>query len=344
MATINFEPVDYDKISKARKLALFLIIIGPEQAAEILKQFDDQELENICREIASVKIMDEEMQELILKEFAHLIGSSYHSIIGGMPFAQIALEKTKGSYKAANMLGRIGPMEDATDMLEIIADMEARQIYNLVRNEQGQTIAFVLSNVSTSKAAEIISFLSAEQREDVIEKIGELESISLEVMRKVIHSMKAHVSPDQEGGQHKSGGVHTAADVMNQLDKETSKAILAKIEEKSPMLGSKIRKNMFSFDDLSKISISDMQRIAREVEMSDLVLAMKSASPAMQDMIYKSVSKRAAETLKEEIELLGSVRLKDVEAAQDRIIYVVRRLEEEGEITIDQGGEDRVIN
>lgn len=170
-----------------------------------------------------------------------------------------------------------------------------------------------------------------------------MEPTSLEHVSKVVESLKKHVGRQQQPTMHISGGIRTVADLMNLMNKDVSKGLLEKLEERNPNLGMQIRRKMFSFEDLVRLEPSELQRIAREIEMTDLVVAMKSANAALQEAIYGSVSRRAAETLKEEIGMLGPVRLKDVESAQDRIIQVVRSLEEEGEITIEMGSSDSVI-
>ncbi len=338
MAAINFEPVVYEQMSKIQKMAAFLIVIGPDAASQLMTTFEDTEIELVAREISNMKILDQEIQEKVIEEFAGIIGESLGSVLGGSEFAHKALEMARGDYKAANILGRIAPVGSSSDLIREISDMEPRQIFNLMRNEQSQTIAFVASHLNLEKASQVIGMLSPEKREEVVERIGAMETTSLEMVAKVVTNLKKHVSIKERYTMHRSGGVRQVADILNVLDKDMSKTLLVKLEERNPALGSAIRKKMFSFDDLVRLTPQDLQRVTREVEMSDLVVAMKSAAPALQEAIFKSVSKRAAETLKEEIEMLGPVRLKDVEAAQDRIIQIVRRLEEEEEISLDTGG------
>jgi len=341
MTAINNEPVKYDTLNKSQRLALFMIVVGSDASAELLKHFDDYELEQICTEIANIKIIDDAIAQMAVDEFSNIIGDSMNATLGGSPFAQNTLELARGDYKAAAILGRISPVGNTPELIAEISEMEPRQIFNLVRDEQPQTIAFLVSHLNNEKATQVIEMLTAEMREDVVERIGAMDTTSLEMVVKVVTSLKNHISTKEKHSMHRSGGLRQVADLLNSLDKDMSKTLLNKLEERNPGLGAAIRKKMFSFDDLQRLEAGDLQRVTREVEMTDLVVAMKSASPALQDSIFKSVSKRAAETLKEEIEMLGPVRLKEVEAAQDSIIQIVRRLEEEDEITIDQGN-DRV--
>ncbi len=335
---------DYDKLSRLQKMALFLIVIGPDSSAELLKHFNDQQVEAICREVSNFEIVTSELKAKVIAEFGEVIGTSLGSVMGGEAFARRTIELAKGEYKANALLGRVAPTHNTIDVVKEIGEMEPRQIYNLVRDEQVQTIAFIASYLKMEKAAEVLTMLAPNVRDEVIERIGSMEMTSMAHVSKVVHSLKKHMKgDDREVSRHQSGGVRTVADLLNTLDKDTSKSVLAKIEERNPALGNSIRRKMFSFEDLIRLEISDLQRVTREVDMSDLVTAMKSADTNLQEAIFSSVSKRAAETLREEIEMLGPVRLKDIEAAQDRIIQVVRRLEEEGEIVIDQGGGESVL-
>jgi len=338
MSSINNEPVKYDMLSKVQKLSVFLIAIGPEGAAQILESFDDFELEAVCTEVANIKIIDQELCQTALREFAELIGQGMTTILGGGDFAHQALEMARGDYKATSILGRISPVGNTPELIQEISEMEPRQIFNLVRDEQPQTVAFLVSHLNLDKATQVIAWLSQDMRLDVVERIGGMEETSLEMVAKVVTNLKRHTNQQDKQTTHHSGGLRQVADILNNLDKDVSKTLLSRLEEHNPGLGAAIRKKMFSFDDLGRLDPPDLQRVTREVEMADLVLALKSAQATLQQAIFNSVSKRASETLKEEMEMLGPVRLKDVEAAQDRIIQIVRRLEEEEEITLDKEG------
>jgi flagellar motor switch protein FliG len=253
------------------------------------------------------------------------------------------LEIAKGGHKASSIMGRLGPAGDSLDVITDISEMEGRQIFNLIKAEQPQTISFVLSYLDSAKASEVFTLLGPELRESVMERLGTIESTSLDLVTKIARNLEKHFDAKLRPAFHHSGGVRAVAGLLNQLDKEVSKALLAKIEERNANLGTAIRRKMFSFDDLIRLQSSDLQRILREVESSALAIAMKAASEALRDKIYSALSKRAAEGLREEIQLLGPVRLKDVEAAQDTIIQSVRRLEEAGEISIDSESSQALV-
>jgi flagellar motor switch protein FliG len=328
-------PLVYDKFTRQKKLAIFLVTIGPDAAAEVLKHFDDATVEVVTREMTQLGLIPLEHQQSAIQEFSSVILESTKGVLGGTPYAQRALELAKGDFKAASIMGRVGPTGTTIDVIRDIAEMEGRQICNLIKNEQPQTIAFVLSYLETPKAAEILTMLSPEVREEVVERLGTIESTSLELVGKVVRSLGKHFDVKARPTFHRSGGVRSVAEVLNALDKDISKSLLTKIEERNAALGSAVRKKMFGFEDLSRLSLQDLQRVMREVDSANLAVAMKSASEPLRNKIYGAISKRAAESLKEEISMLGPVRLRDVEQAQDAIIQVVRRLEEEGEISLE---------
>jgi flagellar motor switch protein FliG len=327
--------IDYSKLNRQQKLAIFLIVIGPEAAAEVLRQFDDNDIEVLCREMSSYSMVSENVQKQALEEFAGIVATSVTSSLGGMSYAQRALSIAKGDYRASSILGRVGPVGTSVEVVQDISEMEGRQIYNLIKSEQPQTISFVLSYLDNAKAAEVFTLLSPELREEVIERLGTIESTSLELVGKIVRSLGKHFDKKVRPAFHRSGGVRAVAGLLNTLEKDMSKTLLARLEERNANLGAAIRKKMFSFEDLNRLQAVDLQRVLREVDSNNLAIAMKSASETLRDKVYGSLSKRAAESLKEEIDMLGPVRLKDVEGAQDVIIQTVRRLEEEGSISLE---------
>lgn len=335
--------IEYDKLGKLQKLALFLIVIGPEAASEILRNFEDPDIELLVKEMSSFEIIDYRVKKRVIEDFYGIVSQSSIATLGGASYAQKTLEMAKGDFRASSILGRVAPVGSSVQIIEEIAALEPRQIFNLIRNEQSQTIAFIISYLHISKASALIKMLSSEMREEVVERIGSMESTALELVNKVVRTLARNLEYDEKQTFNQSGGVRRVADLLNSLDKDTSKAILARLEEKNPSIGNAVRKKMFSFEDLLRLQPSDLQRVTREIDMGDLTVALKSTNPNLRDAILGSISKRAAETLKEEMELLGPVRLREVEAAQDKIIMIVRKLEEDGEITIDQEGADRVL-
>ena len=252
--------------------------------------------------------------------------------------------KAKGDYAASLILNRVAPASRNIEGGEDIRQMDARQILNLVKSEQPQTIAFIMSYLDIAKAAEIILLLPQDMREEVVERLGAMEETSRDLVNKIAKNLNRHLDKKSiQQGLHRSGGVKSAADILNYLDKDTRNTLLTRIEERNPPIGAAIRKKVFSFDDLVKLAAVDLQRVLREVDTADLPVALKNAKPALISAVLASVSKRAAESLKDDIEMLGPLKAKEIEAAQDKVIQVVRKLEEAEEITLDTGGDDNVF-
>ncbi len=335
--------IDFSKLSRMQKLATFLVVIGPDAAASVLKQFDEPDIEILCREMSNISIVSEAVQKQAIEEFASVVAQSANSALGGLAYAQRTLEIAKGDYKASAIIGRVGPVGTSVEVIREISEMEGRQIFNLIKHEQPQTISFVLSYLDGSKSAEVFGLLGPDLREEVIERLGTIESTSLELVGKIARSLGKHFDSKVRPAFHRSGGVRAVADLLNQLDKDMSKNLLARLEERNAQLGAAIRKKLFSFEDLGRLASPDLQRVLREVDSSSLAVAMKSASETLREKIYAAISKRAAESLREEIDMLGPVRLKDVEVAQDAIIQVVRRLEEEGQITLESDSSQSLV-
>ena len=326
---------DYQKLNRQQKLAVFLIVIGAEAAADVLKQFNDVEIENLCREMAAFPMVSEPLQRAAIEEFSGIVAQGATSVFGGLSYAQRTLGIAKGDYRASAIISHVGPVDSAVDVIKDIGDMEPRQIFNLIKTEQPQTIALVLSHLESMKTMEVFTLFSPDLRDDVIERLGTLESTPVEMIGKIARSLGKHFDTKSRPALHRSGGVRAVATLLNQLAKDVSKTLLTRLEERNAALGAEIRKKMFSFEDLMRLQPGDLQRVMREVDTSGLATSMKSASEPLREKIYTALSKRAAEGLREEIDMLGPVRLKDVEAAQEIIISAVRHLEEEGQITLE---------
>lgn len=329
--------IDYAKLTRMQKLALFLIVIGPEAAAEILRSFDDGQIELLCRDMGGFPMVPDAVRRQVLEEFSPLVGESVASSLGGLDFAKRAVEKVRGDHRASSILGRAGMSDGAAsaDALRDFGEMEGRQIFNLLRAEHPQTIAFVLSHLASAKAAEVFGLLPPEVREEVIERLGTIDRTSTALVGKIVRSLGRHLDSGPRPTLQASGGVRAVADLLNGLDKTTSKAVLVRLEERNAALGAAVRRRLFSFEDLLRLTASDLQRVLREVDSANLALSLKGASEGLKEKVFAAISKRAAESLRDEISMLGAVRRKEVEVAQDAVIQVVRRLEEEGAVVLD---------
>jgi flagellar motor switch protein FliG len=323
-------------LNKTQKLAALLVMLGPESAGQILKQFQPRELEAVSREMARFNLITHQQQQEILLEFSDVAVAASTSISAGVEVTRNTLERALGSFKASDVMGRVVSTRAPLGAMQTIADMDPRHIFNLIRDEQAQAITFVVSHLSPEKAAQVLGLLRTEQRDMVIDRLATLAPTPVEVGEKVVDVLNAKLGVKQTRAMAQTGGITSTADVLNAMDKAVSREMLASMEERNPELSNAIRKKMFTFEDLLLFEAPVIQRIMREIDMRDLTLALKKASEPLKRLMLSNISRRAAESVQEEIMFLGHVKLRDVEAAQFRIIDAVRKLEAEGEIDLDE--------
>ncbi len=326
--------LDISKMSKIQKLAALLIILGPESAAQVLKSLGTSELDAVSAEMARMPSITQELRTQIMGEMSSLAVAAGTTLHGGMEFAQSALEKAVGSHKASDILTRVTPGSN-NPAAQRIADMEVRPLFNLIKDEHIQTIALVTSYLRPDKASEMLCFMRPELRDQVIERLATLEPTPVDVVERLAAVLQRRLSGKTTRGINQTGGVKAAATLLNTLNKSLSKTILTALEERNAELGQAIRQKMFTFADLTRLETAALQKVMREVDMRDLALALKKADEALKTRLFTAISKRAAETVNEEMTFMASVKLKEIEAAQLRIVEVVRRLENEGEIDLE---------
>ena len=336
--------LNYPKLNRVQRMAVFLIVVGQETAANLVRSFSDHDLEAVCREIAKLPLINDEVRRAALEEFAALVDAGLHSTLGGTSYVRGTLELARGAHRAAYLLERVAPAagETHTPAVAQFEGVDARRVFSLLRDDQPQTIAFVLSQLDSTKAGELLKMLDAEKRAEVIERLGEMEATSPEVVRRIAQQFNLRSSPPPQPAvpapaQHCGGAVFVAG-LLKTLDKETSRGLLSVLQDRNAALSEIIRKKLFSFEDVGTLSKADLQRVLREVEPVDLAVALKGPrGEAMLRRVAAAMSKRAAESMQEEIQLMATVRPKDQQAAQDRVLSAVRRLEEQGEISLDSG-------
>lgn len=327
---------EVSKMSKVQKLAVLLVILGPDSAAQILKTMDEAELDMVTGEMAKLSLVSQELQTEILREFTDVAIQASSSLLGGPFYARNVLEKAVGLFKASDVLGRVSPNRASVTVMQQIVEMDARQIFNMIKSEQAQTIALVISYLSPEKASQVLSLLRPEMREQVLERLATLAPTPIEVVEKVVEVLTTKMGGKHPGALHQTGGLKAAANILNALDKNVSKSVLLAMDEHNPELGQAIRQKMFTFEDLSALDQPSLQKILREVDMRDLAVALKTASEQLKGSLLACISKRAAETVNEEMSFLGPLRLKEIEAAQLKIIDAVRNLESEGELDLSE--------
>lgn len=323
-------------LTKIQKLAALLVMLGSESAAIILKQFAPREIEAISREMARFNLITREQQLEILQDFSEVAVAASTSVSAGVEVTRNMLEKALGSFKASDVLGRVVSVRAPIGAMQAIADMDPRHIFNLVRDEQAQAITFVISHLSPEKAAQVLNLLRPEQRNQVIERLATLAPTPVEVGEKVVDVLNAKLGVKQTRALSQTGGFTAAADVLNAMDKSVRGELLTNIEQHNPDLSQNIRKKMFTFEDLVMLESPAIQRIMREVDTRDLTMALKKASDPLKRLLLSNISRRAAESVQEEMAFLGHVKARDIEAAQFRIIDAVRKLEADGEIELNE--------
>ncbi len=331
-----------DRGSKIKKLAMFLIMVGPDLASEILKSFDSMDIKELTTEMSRVSIIDFKTQQEVLGEFSQLAVQAATSVTGGTQMMKQILEKSLGAYQASEMLQNIAPSKQISVDATFLQDLDAKRLYNLLKSEDTQTVAFVLSYVDAVKCGQILGLFTPEARSEIITRIAMLEPIPSEVLSKVLMTIKSKVGSSTAPAV-KSGGLQSVGDVIKNMDNESSRALLSALEQKDPELTSSLKKILFTFEDLKKLDQMSLQKVLREVESKDLALSLKTASEALQQSIFSALPKRAAEGIRDEIKFMGPVRLKDIEAAQDRIIEAMRKLEGQGEIDVSGGGKSDMV-
>jgi len=331
---INVPAVELANMTKLQKLAALLIVLGPDSAAQILKNLDEHEIEAVSLEMSKLTVISQELQREILREFTDVAVQASTAVLGGVNFTKTALEKSVGLFRASDIIGRVAPARMPLAAMQQIIDMEVRQLFNLLKQEQPQTIALILSYLSPEKSCQLLMLLRGELRDQVVERLATLAPTPVEVLERIVEvlNQKAGVKPTRALSQ--TGGLKNAADLLNSMDKNISQSMLLDLEKRNPELGQAIRQKMFTFEDLALLDSASLQKIMREVDMRDLAVTLKTASEKLKAALLSVISKRAAATVNEEISFLGPIKKRDIEAAQLRIIDSVRQLETEGEIDL----------
>jgi flagellar motor switch protein FliG len=328
-------------LSQMEKLAILLIILGAESAAQILKRLEDHELEAVTVEMAKTSMVSQEVQEQILSEFAEIAFRATSAVRGGFEFAQAALEMGLGEFKASDVVSRVSPNRAPQAAIKRIAELEAPQIYNLIREEQPQTIALILSYLAPAKASQLVSMLPSEAQQQVTERLATLGPTPVEVVERIIQVLNQRLGGKPARALNRTGGLNATASILKSLDKSLSSTLLEAIEQSNPDLGQALRRKMFTFEDLIQLDSVAIQKILREVDQRDLAVALKSSSEQLKSLLLSGISKRAAETVLEEMSYMKQPKAREIEAAQLRIIEQMRNLESSGEIDL---GESEEIN
>lgn len=325
-----------------QKAALLLISLGPEVAASVYQNLSEEEVERLTLEISGVKKVESAVKEEIIEEFHNIAIAQDYISQGGIGYAKTVLEKALGKDHAQAIINRL------TSSLQVRPFDFARradpsQLLNFIQNEHPQTIALILSYLEAEQAGVILSSLPQDVQADIARRIATMDSTSPEVISEIEAVLERKLSSTVTQDFSETGGVGTVVEVLNGVDRSTEKTILDALEIQDPELAEEIRKRMFVFEDIVTLDNRSIQRIIRDCENEDLILSLKVSSEEVQEVLFTNMSQRMAESFREEIEIMGPVRLRDVEEAQSRIVAIIRRLEDAGEIIIARGGGDDII-
>jgi len=325
-----------------QKAAILLIALGPDISARIFKHLSEDEIEKLTLEIANQRKISQEVKDNVMTEFHQMCVAKDMMAVGGLAYAREVLEKALGAEKALEIINRL------TSSLQIRPFDFARktdpgQLFNFIQNEHPQTIALIMAYLQPDQAAAILSALPPELQTDVAQRIATMDRTSPDVIKDVEMILERKLSSLITQDFTAAGGVDSIVEVLNRVDRSTERTIIENLEIQNPELAEEIKKRMFVFEDIVLLDDRSLQQVLREVDSKDLALALKAASTEVAQKVYKNMSKRASEMLKEEIEYLGPVRIRDVEEAQQKIVNIIRRLEDAGEIIVSRGKGDEII-
>jgi len=338
-ATMNLALVN---VTGARRAAILLTALGVELASEVLKQMRDEEVEKISIEIARLKNVASDVVEAVLLEYKDLTMAHDYITQGGLGFARQALEAAVGARRADDVIMRIEAAMQVS-AFHLLQTVETGQLANFLQNEHPQTAALILANLNPRKAADIISNLSDELQNEIMYRLATMGKTSPELLRDIEDVIREQIGSVIGTELSATGGIEKVAEILNNTSRSAERSILEGIRDRDNNLANDIKGLMFVFDDLINVNERDLQRLLVEVEQKDLVMSLKGASPALKEKMLKNVSERAAVMINEEMDLMGPVRVSDVEDAQRKILETAQALEEQEEITLSRSAEDVVL-
>jgi flagellar motor switch protein FliG len=323
-------------LNKTQKLAALLFVLGPEEASTILSAFNQRQMEQIMGEMAKIEFLSAEVQQGLLEEFSSVTLEAVTSALGGVEKAQNVLEKSLGQAKAREVLGRVAPEATASPMMEELRNMSPTAITQMLRGEQSQTWALVMNQLEAENSAEIFKTMDPAFRADVMRRMARMEPVSPEVLDRLIKNLLARRSEASTRDYVGSNGTHFLTQIMKRFDRQVATDALEALAESDPELSASIRKMMFIFEDLVQLDGATMGIILREVDFNTLAVAMKDCPVKLRDTILKSITKRAAEGLQENLKMMSGVKKKEVEEARSRVMEQIFDLERRGEISLAQ--------
>jgi len=334
--------VNIDKFTGRQKAAMLLLFLGPDHAASVFKSLEEEQIEAITLEIAKLQNVNKEIIDAVIEEFFDLVKANEYLAQGGVKAAQALLEKALGSERAAETIQRL-TSSFRVKPFDIARSADPAQLYNLIQNEHPQTIALIMGYLQSDNAASILKQFPQETQVEVVKRLATMDRTSPDTIKEVESILEKKLSLVIDEGVAKVGGVDPVVSILNLVERSTEKQIIEQLEIENPDLAEEIKRRMFVFEDVILIDDRGIQRIIREVDMKDLALALKGGGEDVKNKFVRNMSKRAGQMLLDDMEFLGPVRIRDVEDAQQKIVNVIRKLEDAGEIIITRGGGEETI-
>ncbi len=330
------------ELSGLSKSAILMITLGPEKSSKIFRHLKEEEIESLTLEIANTRNISQAVKDQIIDEFYQVCLAQQFISEGGIGYAKDLLEKALGEDKAVDIISKLTASLQVRPF-EFVRKTEPSQLLTFIQDEHPQTIALILSYLSAGQAAAIIGALPADKQVDVAKRIALMDRTSPDVIKEVERVLERKLASLVNQDYTIAGGVDAVVEILNTVDRGTERHIHETHETEQPELADEIRKKMFVFEDILTLDDKSIQRVLREVDNNELAVALKSAAEEVQEVIFNNMSKRLAVMIREDMEFMGPVRMKDVEEAQQKIVNIIRKLEDSGEIIISRGGGDEVV-
>lgn len=333
---------DKEDFSGVQKAAILLIALGPERSADIFKHLKEDEIEELTLEIANTRSVSPQVKDAVLEEFYQVCLAQQYIAEGGIGYAKELLDKALGNEKAQEVISKLTASLQVRPF-EFVRKTDPSQVLNFIQDEHPQTIAMILSYLTPAQAAMIVGALAPETQADVAKRIATMDRTSPDVIKEVERVLERKLSSLINQDYTIVGGVDAIVNILNTVDRSTEKHIMESLEIEEPELADEIRKKMFVFEDILLLDDRAIQRVLRDVDNNDLAIALKGSNEQVQNAIFNNMSKRLAVMIKEDMEFMGPVRMKDVEEAQQKIVNIIRKLEDSAEIVISRGGGDEIV-
>lgn len=331
-------------VAGIKKAAILLISLGTETSAEIMRQLPESYIQKISYEIANIDYVNPDEIDEIVTEFLEMAQAREYVIDGGVEYARNLLNMALGAQRAKEVIDMLNQIQLRERPFDIARKADPQQLTNLLLHEQPQTVALILCYMQPDKAAMILSQFSIEKQSEIAERIGTITRTTPAVIEKIEKVIEAKFSSFVDNETESVGGVHTLVEILNSVGRSTEKNIISMLEENQPELADEIKANLFTFEDIIGLERGDVQKVLREVDNDQLALALKGVSEDIKQFVFQNLSSRAVETLQEELQFMGPARLSAVEEAQQKVVSVIRRLDEVGEIYLRRGEQDAIIS